>query len=280
MNKAVYTFAALAALGGLGAAAWWWHRVPSPATAPAPVAAAPAPSPAPAASMPTAAPASAPAVHYPLETVDATTEAAPPPASVDDVLTNLFGRKAVQSMFQLPDFPRRFVATVDNLGRSHAPAIIWPVNPAEGRFSVKPAEGASVIDPDNGLRYTAHVLMLETVDLRQAAAAYTQLYPSFQQAYEDLGFPKKYFNDRLVEVIDQLLATPEVSGPIKVHLQPVQGPLQPERPWVLYEFDDPALNALTAGQRILLRMGAVNERRVKARLAEFRRLITATPAPR
>lgn len=276
MNKGLYTVAALAALGLLAATVWWWRQEPSPA----PALTIPTPPAAPVASAPLTPPASQPAVRYPVETAVVTTEAAPPPALVDDVLTELFGRKAVQSMFQLPDFPRRFVATVDNLGRSHAPAIIWPLNPAEGRFSVKTAAGSSVIDPDNGLRYTAHVLMLETVDLRQAAAAYTRLYPGFQQAYEDLGFPKKYFNDRLVEVIDQLLATPEVNGPIKVHLQTIQGPLQPERPWVLYEFDDPALNALSSGQRILLRMGPVNERRVKARLAEFRRLITATPARR
>jgi len=273
MNRRLYFLAALALLGLVAAATWWWWR--PPAAAQAPVVAAPSAPPASAASATQAPAASSAAVHYPVEAAAVVAEAASQPASVDEVLTELFGRKAVQSMFQLPDFPRRFVATVDNLGRAHAPAIIWPVNPAEGRFTVKSTGEGGVIDPDNGLRYTAHVLILETVDLRQAAAAYARLYPSFQQAYVDLGFPKKYFNDRLVEVLDQLLATPEVNGPIKVHIPPIQGPLQPERPWVLYEFDDPALNALTSGQRILLRMGPVNERRVKARLAEFRHLITA-----
>ena len=37
---------------------------------------------------------------------------------------------------------------------------------------------------------------------------YKQYYPLFQQAYVDLGYPEGYFNDRLVEVIDHLLATP------------------------------------------------------------------------
>ena len=41
------------------------------------------------------------------------------------------------------------------------------------------------------------------------AVVYERLYPLFQQAYEDLGYPGKYFNDRLVEVIDHLLQTPE-----------------------------------------------------------------------
>jgi len=49
---------------------------------------------------------------------------------------------------------------------------------------------------------------------------------------------------------------------------------------VLYEFDDPQLESLTAGQKILVRMGLDNERRVKARLAELRGLIAATPTRR
>jgi len=36
----------------------------------------------------------------------------------------------------------------------------------------------------------------------------------FQQSYEDLGYPGQYFNDRLVEVIDDMLKTPDVQGPI------------------------------------------------------------------
>ena len=48
------------------------------------------------------------------------------------VLTDLVGRKAALSLLQLDDFPRRFVATVDNLGGARAPARLWPVVPAAG----------------------------------------------------------------------------------------------------------------------------------------------------
>lgn len=202
------------------------------------------------------------------------------PLDVDAALIELFGRETVLSLFQLQGFPRRFVATVDNLGRAHAPPRLWPLNPAGGRFIVEKREDAKIIGADNGLRYTPYVLLIETVDLRQAVALYVRLYPLFQQAYEDIGYPKHYFNDRLVEVIDQLLATPEVREPLKVHLLPINGPVQPVRPWVLYEFDAPALQALSAGQKILLRMGPANEQRVKAKLAEIRRLVAAGAVPR
>ena len=80
---------------------------------------------------------------------------------------------------------------------------------------VERRDDVDVISADNGLRYTPYVLLIETVDLRRAVAVYVRLYPLLQRAYEDLGYPKRYFNDRLVEVIDQLLAMPDVSVPLK-----------------------------------------------------------------
>jgi len=279
VKTSTYAIAAIAVLGLLGAGAWLWRQgaVPSaavPEPAPMqPVAAAPAP-----AAEPPAA--SAPIVKHPIDVPVAAETPAAAPFELETALAELFGRKAVLSMFQLQDFARRFVATVDNLGRAHAPASLWPVNPASGRFIVERQDGAEVISADNGLRYTAYLLLIETVDLRRLVALYARLYPQLQQAYEDIGFPNRYFNDRLVDVIDLLLATPEPHGPLRVRLPEIKGPLQPERPWVLYEFDDPALQALSSGQKTLLRMGPVNQRRLKAKLIELRRLVTAGTVPR
>jgi Protein of unknown function (DUF3014) len=258
---------------------WYWLRhdpaenptqVPGPTTESAPALAAPA-----------SQAASETGIQHPIEVSMATASVATPDSGIDvePVLTDLFGRKSVLGMFQLDDFARRVVATVDNLGRSHAPARLWPVNPAEGRFMTERQGDAEVISADNGLRYTPYVLLIETVDLHQVVAAYRRLYPLLQGAYEDLGYPRRYFNDRVVEVLDQLAATPDLNGPLRVRLPTINGPMQPQRPWVLYEFEDPSLQSLTAGQRILLRTGPVNERRLKAKLAEVRRLL-ATGAPR
>lgn len=197
---------------------------------------------------------------------------------VESVLTELVGRKSTLSMFQLDDFARRVVATVDNLGRSHAASRLWPVNPAKGRFMTETHGDVEVISADNGLRYTPYVLLIETVNLREVAAAYARLYPLFQQAYEALGYPNRQFNDRVLDVLDQLIATPDVESPIAVRLPAINGPMQPLRPWVLYEFADPELQSLSAGQKILLRAGPVNERRLKSKLAELRRLLGTVAA--
>jgi hypothetical protein len=93
-------------------------------------------------------------------------------------------------------------------------------------------------------------------------AAYVHFYPLLQQAYRDLGYPDGYFNDRLVAVLDNLLAAPQPAEPVAL-----------AQPKVLYEFADAALESLPAGQKILVRMGPANEARVKAKLAEIRRLV-------
>jgi hypothetical protein len=164
-------------------------------------------------------------LHYPIDT-----KAAAPSTKAFDLqtaLADLFGLKTVESMFRLDDFPRRLAATIDNLGRSHASVTLWPVNPVGDRFIVEERDGVTFIGADNGLRYTPYVLLLETVDLRQAVGIYVRIYPSLQRAYEELGYPGRYLNDRLVEVIDLLLATPENDAPVQVRLPPIEGPLRP-----------------------------------------------------
>jgi hypothetical protein len=214
--------------------------------------------------------ASAPSVLHPVEPV---TTPAKTPDDVTQVLAELFGRGAVASLFRTDDFVRRFVATVDNLGREQAPAGLWPLEPARGAFLTAHDAAGAVIAADNGLRYARYVVLLEQVDLRQAAESYRQFYPLFQRTYEELGFPGRYFNDRFVAVLDLLLATPEPASPPRMHLPDFRAASAPSRPWVLYEFDDAHLQSLPAGQRMLLRMGLANERRVKRRLAELRALV-------
>src|SRR5262249_3266797 len=65
--------------------------------------------------------------------------------------------------------------------------------------------------------------------------------------------------DRVVEVIDHLLVTPEIEEPLRL--------IQPR---VLYEFADPKLQKLSGGQKILLGMGPANLRKLKAKLREIR----------
>jgi hypothetical protein len=196
-------------------------------------------------------------------------------AQVRNALVEWLGKERVQTFLQLDDFIRHVVVTVDNLGRSHAAPRLWPVNPMPGRYSVEQVGDGMFTTPGNSERYAMFVAFIESLDVQRALALYRHGYPLFQQAYEELGYPGRYFNDRLVEVIDLLIATPVPTAPVELKLTEVRGPIPPTRPWVRYEFADPSLEALAAGQKMMLRVGPAQQQRLRAKLMELRAQLTA-----
>ena len=224
-----------------------------------------------------------PAIAHPVELPPGMTTV-PPPAQAQDFVrervTELFGAKTVNTHILLDDFARRVAATVDNLGRSLAPPSVWPIRTMPGRFTMDKTGEGTFISPKNDARYAPFVALVESVDTGRAVTLYRLLYPLFQGAYEKLGFPGKYFNDRLVAVIDLLLATPEPEGKLQVELVEIRGPIKPTRPWVLYRFSDPEYEGLSSGQKILLRVGRENAKKLKQKLAEIRKLVAAEQVKR
>ncbi|MBK8162171.1 MAG: DUF3014 domain-containing protein [Gammaproteobacteria bacterium] len=155
---------------------------------------------------------------------------------------------------------RRIVITVENIPARNVPQNRLPLMQPEGKFaSVKGGE-EFVIDEANYARYTRYAALMDAIDARRLVDAYVHLYPLFQNAYRELGYPKAYFNDRLILAIDNLLATPEVTGPVSL-----------VQPAVFFRYADPGLEALSAGQKLLLRMGPENAAVVKVKLAELRK---------
>lgn len=188
-------------------------------------------------------------------------------SSMRTTLAELFGRSIFEEYFSPQNIVRRIVATVDNLPREKVAQRLMPVKPAGGPL-VLAGEGENrVLGAGNAARYLPYVVMAESVDVGKLVAAYVHFYPLFQQAYGELGYPTEYFNDRLVQVIDHLLAAPEIEGPVALVQRKV-----------LYEFADPELEARSAGQKILMRIGAGNAARVKARLRDIRRELAGRPA--
>lgn len=183
---------------------------------------------------------------------------------MNQVYEELFGEPALERWFNLANPVRHMVASIDNAGREKMAVKQRPLKPVEGGFLIEGNEEHMVIHPDNFHRYVPYVRLAEALDLDRMAERYFRFYPLFQQAYEELGYPDAYFNDRLVEIIDLLLATPEPRQPVVL-----------VRPHVLYEYADPELEALTAGQKILIRVGPDNAARLKARLRELRVLLVA-----
>ena len=253
MNENFKWFAAAVGVVGLSIGAIIYLSVREPTVPPAPPAAVVPPKP----MEP-----EEPAVKHPLQE-SAAPEALPPLNESDEPMTNalagLIGKETVEQFVVSKDLVRHIVVSIDNLSTEKVAERIRPVKPTPGKFAVGGSEEAPVLSPANYERYKLLVQSILSTDTKTLVATYTRHYPLFQEAYESLGHPPEYFNDRVIEVIDHLLATPEVPDPIPL-----------ARPGVQYEYADPKLEALSAGQKVLIRMGSDNARAVKGKLRELR----------
>jgi hypothetical protein len=205
----------------------------------------------------------------PPTTATAPTEPAVPLPSLDEsdpevasTLTETFGEQVVADYLRPESFIRNVVVAIDSLPRPVIALDRRPIQPTLGLFAVSGAEDALVLSEENYSRYTPFVTLIARTDGRTIISIYRRYYPLMQEAYVELGNPDTVFETRVREVIDHLLATPDVAQPIAL--------VQPN---VLYEYKDPALEELSAGQKILIRMGPEHRALIKSKLREIRTLL-------
>jgi hypothetical protein len=253
-NKAIFALVAILLLGAVAAWYWWGRLAPTPVPPP-----------------PVSAPATTeaePQVHNPLP--PATGSGLPAlnqsDAPFSAAVTDLPGARALADFLRPENLIRHLVATVDNLPRHKLAVELRPLESASGSLVVSGSDQQATLDDRNGSRYAALTAILGGLDAHAVNDLYRKYYPLFQRAYEDLGYPKAYFNDRLVEVIDHLLAAPHPGAPLAL-----------VRPKVFWEFADPQLEALSSGQKLMLRIGDTNRAIIERKLRELRALIAVAP---
>jgi|SRR6185369_2011110 hypothetical protein len=260
-KKVIWGSAAVVVVGVLGAVYYYKHHgaVPPPPEVES--------RPAPPAPPPQAA--TEPAIRNPVP-IPADTK--PLPAlndsdpDVRESLVGVFGAKSISQFLVPQNVVRHIVVTVDNLPRKKVAIELRPIKPTPGTTVTATQGDITSLSAANFERYAPLMKAVHNTDTAVLANVYFKLYPLFQQSYEDLGYPGQYFNDRLVEVIDDMLRAPDIQGPIAL-----------TQPKVFYEYADPKLESLSAGQKLLLRMGPANEAIMKAKLRELRKAIVNRP---
>lgn len=216
-----------------------------------------------------------PLVQHPVPEPRAGERVSLPPIEESDAavlgrLRELVGAEPVERFVVPREVVRRFVLLVDSLDREALPLWWRPLRRVPGSFQVLEQDGQVRVAESNATRYEPYVALLEALDTAGAVRLYQRHYPLFQDAYDRLGNPRtRYFNDRLIQVIDHLLQTPRLEA------TPVLA-----RRKVLYVYADPALEARSSGQKALLRMGPTHAARVQAKLRELRAALLALSPPR
>ena len=255
---------AVVLIAGAAVAFWYTRAVPEPA-----------PVEAPAARDTPSEPVVDPGPKFPIEPPTLVREEVPeltplPPLEQSDAyfeieLVELFGT-GIADLLVDEALIEKVVATVDALPTTQVAEKVRPIGPLLGSFTVDGQDDSGIyaLNPASHERYDFLVTLAASADIDIVTQSYRRFYPLLQEAYVNLGYPNGHFNDRVVEVIDHLLETPDVDEPVQL-----------VRPHVLYEFADPSLESLSAGQKMLLRAGNDHSVRIKQFLEEFRDAITS-----
>lgn len=157
---------------------------------------------------------------------------------------------------------RRLVAATAIVSEGKSPKESLKFLKPDGPFAAGKKGKQYVLDMKGCARYDLLADALEAVDAESAAKLFTEYKPLFQLAYEELGGPKKDFQQTLIQAVVVLLQAPAVYGEIK---------LQPKL--LAYTYEDPELEALAPAQKHLLRMGPRNSLKIQEKLRSFARAL-------
>lgn len=187
-------------------------------------------------------------------------------APIFEALAGSFRADGLAEFVNMQDYVRRLVITVDNLPRELVPSQMSMVQRIPGPLEVEQQGDTLTLSSRNFARYDAFVSFAKSLDPRLLVSLYLRFYPLLDQTYRQIGHPNARFHDRVIVAIDDMLAAPTPTGPIEV--------VQPK---ILYRFTDPELQKLSAGQKILIRMGPENATQLKAVLRRLRRELLGQP---
>lgn len=179
-------------------------------------------------------------------------------ALVREMVSGLSSNPQVSRMLVTDDLVRRFVVSVDNVAEGVDPSRHWQALRPQGGFTAEDVEGRLVVAPETHARYDTLTTAFTSLDTEGTVELYRQLEPLLDEAYRELGYPDADFDDTLDRAIRRLLRTPT---------SPDDSPLVENVR--SYAYQDPTLENLTDAQKLLLRMGPENQRRIQAKLREL-----------
>lgn len=224
----------------------------------------------------------APEPSRPADTETARTEPAPEPSpetsqplpdltesdpAALDSLAGLIGADFVARWLKEEFVVARTVAIVNSLDQAAPGLKTWPLQPLPGEPRTQEIESGTLLwSEGNSGRYDPLMAALDAAEPAEAARLYTEYYPLFQQAWEGLGESPAFFNDRLIEIVDHLLATPAVDRPVEV--EPYEN---------RFHFADESLQEQSWGRKLMIRMGPEHERHVRSWLGDFRAALVERP---
>ncbi len=162
---------------------------------------------------------------------------------------------AMRGWLQQANILRTVVAVVDSTARGESPAGQLPFLAPRGKFLAYEKNGIAYVDPRSFQRYDSLVGVFTAIPDKTWVTWYTQLLPTLEKAFRELGFPGVTFAERLRMAIGHLTQAPLTGEEITL-----------EKKVLSYAYADPGLENLSPAQKHLLRLGPFNAGRVQKKL--------------
>jgi len=164
----------------------------------------------------------------------------------------------LDAWLQSKDLVRKFTAAVDNIAAGESPSKQIDFFAPQGVFKVFKIGEAEYIDPSSYERYNLPAEVFISFDPQESVRVYKGLRPLFAEAYKELGFPDKDFDQTLKAAVLELLETPIVEGDVLLRKKVKS-----------YAYADSRLEELSDAQKAFLRLGPANVESVQIKLRQM-----------
>ena len=180
----------------------------------------------------------------------------PPLVLTDPLVRELLGKLSssptLAAWLATDGLIRAFAVSVENVADGMSPAKHLRVLAPRAPFKTVTEGRTITIDPASYSRYDGIANAAASMDPAGLARVYSMLKPRLAEAYAELGHSGSELDTAVERAIVRLLQTPVVDGPVTLRSRVLS---------FKYERED--LEALTAAQKQLLRLGPRNQRIVQ-----------------
>jgi len=184
------------------------------------------------------------------------------------VITRLAGIELGASLLRMlapDDLIRKFVVFTHNVAQGELPQLDYPLRRIETEFVVREIdENLYEMDPATYRRFDTLIDTLVALEPQQAMRIYSALRPLFREAYAEIGYQDRDFDETVIGAIDQIMNAREQAGPYQLI-----------KPTVMYLFAEGHIEDMTPVEKQLLRLGPDNRAKLRNRLPAYRERLQA-----
>ena len=172
----------------------------------------------------------------------------------------LSSAKESPKLLEKVDVLHSFVVFTDHIAQGEVISNFSPFIKPEAHFSTYNDHGAIYLDVKSYQRYDAYANVIDQLDIDAVVAQYKRFLPLIDADYQEMGNESGSFTDTLLLAIDNINETPIITTEIEL-----------VAPSAMYQFSDTHLENLNDAQKLMMRMGPENLKKIQQKLAELKK---------